>query len=84
MTRLDWMKRIRQRAKRCPSCREPNWIALAADEPTVLLLNPDSPIGHEELDHNFDGKAVVPVTCQHCGFVATYSVQHLQNVSPWD
>jgi hypothetical protein len=50
----------------------------------ALLLNPDSPIGHPELGHNFDGKPVLPVTCQHCGFVAIYSVQHLENVSPWE
>jgi hypothetical protein len=84
VTRLSWINRIRQRTKRCPSCHEPNWIATGANEPMALLLNPDSPIGHPELGHNFDGKPVLPVTCQHCGFVAIYSVQHLENVSPWE
>jgi len=31
-----------------------------------------------------DGKAVLPVTCKHCGFVATFSTEHLENISPWE
>jgi hypothetical protein len=78
------MKRIRQRTKGCPSCHAPNWIATGAGGPEALLLDPDSPIGHPELGHNFDGKLVVPVTCRNCGFVAIYSVQHLEDISPWE
>jgi predicted nucleic-acid-binding Zn-ribbon protein len=39
---------------------------------------------HPELEYGMDGKAVLPVTCQHCGYVATYSVKHLESVSPWE
>jgi hypothetical protein len=59
-------------------------IAVGANEPTVVLPNPDSAVGHPELEHGFEGKPVIPVTCQHCGFVATYSIQNLKNVSPWE
>jgi hypothetical protein len=84
VAQLAWIKRIRQRTRRCPSCPAATWIAAGANEPTAQLLDPDSPIGHPEHRHSFDGKLVVPVTCQHCGFVAIYSVQHLESVSPWE
>jgi hypothetical protein len=56
-----------QRTTRCPSCHERNWIDTGGGESTALLLDPDSPIGHPELGHTFDGKFVIPVTGDGAG-----------------
>lgn len=84
MARYQWIKRIARVAPTCPSCRQADWVPTLL-EPVALLINPDTPFDHPELKYGgMDGKPVLPVTCKHCGYVATYSVQHLENVSPWE
>jgi hypothetical protein len=53
-------------------------------EPILMLVAPGTPVGHPELGGGMDGKAVLPVTCPYCAYVATYSVEHLENLSPWE
>ena len=83
MERYEWLKRIARFTPSCPACGQPDWVP-TIPEPPRLLLDPNSPTGHPELPGGFDGKAVLPVTCKHCGYVATYSIEHLQKASPWN
>ena len=83
MARYAWLKYIKEKQPSCLACGSYDWVPTIL-EPVRLLLDPHSPIGHPELQGGFEGKAVLPVTCKHCGYVATYSVQHLDNLSPWE
>lgn len=78
-----WLKRIRGQATRCPSCTRMDWMC-GDLEPVALLMRPNSPSHHPELKYGADAKAVLPVTCKYCGYVATYSVEHLEGLSPWE
>lgn len=83
MVQLSWLTRIQTLCPNCPSCRAPNWVP-GGPEPVQLLISPNTPMDHPELKYGMDGKAVLPVTCHRCGYVATYSIEHLENISPWE
>lgn len=81
MARYAWLDRIRRQQPTCIACGGLDW-APTYIEPERYLIAAGTPFGHPELEGGMDAKAVLPVTCKHCGYVATYSVQHLQDAAP--
>jgi hypothetical protein len=77
-----WIKKVRAKVKACPACTGLDWAR--AFDPVGILVAPNTPHDHPELPGGMDGKAVLPVECVHCGYVALFSVEHFQKTSPWE